>query len=224
VKSPKKDNSFIHVVACTDSLSMPRPWHAVRELEKPEEFFRFRSTYPFVLQQKLRTVFSQSEVLVTNLGQRASTIALAAARRLDLTSWFEPTACIVHHGIVDCWLRRNEPSLQRMEIDKFEQALVSILDAADQANPRPIMIVIGIMPTTKAMLEKEPQQNEEIARYNECMRRVVGDRGIFMDVERMFGAMHESILHLDGHHLSRLGHTIYAEELFRLLTLKLLAR
>lgn len=214
--------SFIHVVMCTDSLSFPRPWHAAKEAEAPEQFFRYRATYPYLLQTMLRNLFRSSEVQVTNLGQRASTITLASLKRLDLAAWFEPTFCILHHGIVDCWLRRNEPQLQRCPIELFEKSLLDVLDARDKQAAKPEVIVIGIMPTNQAMLEKEPDQNVEIARYNECMRRVLAGRAIFMDVERMFGAMNEAVLHLDGHHLSRLGHSLYADELFRLMTLNLL--
>ncbi|MBV5265068.1 SGNH/GDSL hydrolase family protein [Pinisolibacter sp. B13] len=210
-------DSFLHIVMCTDSLSFPRPWHAAKETESPEYFFRFRSTYPYLLQTKLKNAFTSSEVQVTNLGQRASTIHLAHLKRLDLVSWFEPSVCILHHGIVDCWLRRTEANLQRCDVTQFEQYLVEILDARDKQAVKPPMIVIGIMPTTKAMLEKEPDQNLEVTKYNDCMRRVLDGRGIFLDVEKMFGAMNEEILHLDGHHLSRLGHKLYADELFNIL-------
>lgn len=212
-----KDSSFIHVVLETDSLGLPRPWNAKKENEEPEQFFRFRETYPYLLLKRLREVTPQHEVIVTNLGQRASTMSATALKRADLLSYMEPSAAIVHHGIVDCWVRANEARRFRVSKDEFRAFVEQVLETKAKLAPDLPLIFIGIMPTTAAMLARVPEQNEIISDYNQILRETIADRAIFLDVERMFGHLIEQVVHLDGHHLSRTGHRLYADELFRLL-------
>ena len=212
-----RPNSFVHIVLETDSLGLPRPWNAKRAEEAPEQFFRFRDTYPYLLLKLMRDACPDSEVLVTNLGQRASTMAWAVANAGDLLKHMDPAAAIVHHGIVDCWIRENEAGRFRVLPDEFRKYVSQLTSMRMKLAPQLPLIFIGIMPTTAAMLARVPEQNDIIAQYNEILRECVTGKAILFDVERMFSHMVEQVVHLDGHHLSRTGHRLYADELFRLL-------
>ncbi len=212
-----RPNSFVHIVLETDSLGLPRPWNAKRAEEAPEQFFRFRDTYPYLLLKLMRDACPDSEVLVTNLGQRASTMSAAAIKRADLLGYMEPSATIIHHGVVDCWVRENEARRFRVPADEFRGYVEQVLEGKAAQAPQLPLIFIGIMPTTAAMLARVPEQNDIIAQYNEILRECVTGKAILFDVERMFSHMVEQVVHLDGHHLSRTGHRLYADELFRLL-------
>ena len=212
-----RPNSFVHIVLETDSLGLPRPWNAKRAEEAPEQFFRYRETYPYLLLRLMRDACPDSEVLVTNLGQRASTMAWAVANGGDLLKHMDSSAAIIHHGIVDCWLRKNEVRRLRVMPDEFRIYVNQIIDMKTKLAAKIPLIFIGIMPTTAAMLARVPEQNDIIAQYNDILRECVIGKAILFDVERMFSHMIEQVVHLDGHHLSRTGHRLYADELFRLL-------
>lgn len=217
------EDGFFHVVLSTDSLSLPRPWNAKKISEDPEQHFRYRDTYPYLLQIKLRVALPHAEVQVSNMGQRASSIGGASVKRMDILHYMEPSACVIHHGVVDCWIRPAEEKRFRVPLDEYEKHVQLILDARGQYAPALPVIFIGIMPTNAAMLAKQPEQNEIIAQYNASLRARCKGQAVFLDVEKLFGHMTEQVVHLDGHHISRLGHKLYADELFRLLMLSVLS-
>ena len=212
---------FCHIVMATDSLSLPRPWDMRRPDEFPEKHFFFRDTYPHLLQSRLRAAMPAANVQVTNIAQRSATMDTAFARRREILNWMEPSACVLQFGIVDCWVRRNEDRRFRLPLDDFASNARQLIETRDQTNPGLPLVFMGVLPTHAVHLKSQPDQNDIIAAYNQALRDLCSGRAGFVDVEKHYFEIGEQVGHADGHHLSHLGHRLYADELVRLLLLAL---
>lgn len=212
-KEADQAGNTLHVVLSTDSLSFPRPWNQKLLDDKPDQFFRFEGTYPALLRDRLRLGSADRDVIVSNLGRRAASIAHLAAVTRDIVSWMSPDVAIIHHGIVDCWIRNNSTLERRTSEADFERAWNEFFALRSQLAPRLPVIVIGILKTNARMLEKFPEQNGLIEAYNEILVRqanLCGAEVLFVDEGEEDPA---SLVHEDGHHLSRKGHEKVAEGL-----------
>jgi lysophospholipase L1-like esterase len=198
---------MIHVVLSADSLSFPRPWNQKLLDDRPDQFFRVEHTYPFLLRERLGAVFN-TDVIVSNLGRRACTIAHLTAVARDLCSWMSPDFVIVHHGIVDCWIRDPVTLERRTSEAVFEKALDDFFELRQTLAPQLPTVFLGILPTNKKMLKQFPKQNEFIHAYNEIVRKKILN---YTECNVHFIALDEDLndlfqlVHEDGHHLSRLG-------------------
>lgn len=201
---------FFHVVISSDSLSLPRPWNQKLVDDTPENFFRIEQTYPFLLKDNLEKILHQ-RVNVSNYAARASSIGRPSGMTPDLFSWMSSDVTIIHHGVVDCWLKDGQP---RVALTTFTEYVTKIMDDKKKWGPKVPLIIIGILPTNQRMLEKFPTQNDLIREFNRVLRENTNSNNtIFMDVERFDVDVRSEIVHEDGHHLSRKGHRIYANKL-----------
>ena len=143
---------------------------------------------------------------------RGGTFARTKVFAHDLFSWLGAKVLVVHFGIVDCWLRDGRQQLTSPE--DFQAAVRDLVSNQATMGPDVLLIVIGILPTNKKMLAKEPKQNEAIAQFNQILREELdGQSAVFLDVEKTYADRLDDLLHLDGHHLSKTGHRVYAEGL-----------
>ncbi|MEL7388159.1 MAG: SGNH/GDSL hydrolase family protein [Pseudomonadota bacterium] len=189
---------------------MPRPWNQKNLEANPEGFFQFEDTYPYLLRQYLRAHFPRQRLSVSTLSSRGGTFKRTQVFANDLFSWMGAKVVVVHFGIVDCWLRDEQQQLTSPE--EFQTAVRDLVVNHTKMGPDILLIVIGILPTNKTMLAKKPKQNEAIAQFNQILRDGLEDQSaVFLDVERTFAHQFDDIIHLDGHHLSKTGHQVYAE-------------
>lgn len=212
-------SELFHAIVCSDSLSLPRPWNQKNVDDKPEAFFKFEDTYPYLLRESLEKMLPDRKVFVSNMGNRASSVQRAANISNDLFKWMGADVTIVHGGIVDCWIREN--GVQHTDLEKFEQCFDSVLEARQKLNPNLPLIVVGILPTNARMARKVPRQNEIISDYNKVLRTKLSGEGVaFIDVEGLPSRDLALMLHEDGSHLSRSGHqalaTLIAEQIAEL--------
>lgn len=174
--------------------------------DKPDQFFRFEDTYPALLRKRLVQEMSEQDVIVTNLGRRACTIGHLTNVARDIVSWMSPDVTIVHQGIVDCWIRNGSTLMRRTSEADFEKSLGEFFALRTQLGPKLPVIVIGILETSRKMLEKFPEQNEIIDTYNEILRRQAHKNNVTFFDPNAGEENQVSLLHEDGHHLSRKGH------------------
>lgn len=207
----------IFFVACaTDSLSMARPWNYKKENLDPELATKFTDSYPYLLKKKLDNLFTNREVIVNNFANRGSLIGSAAAKARDLFSWLKADINIFHFCVVDCWLRGENLDTQTVPIEEFEKHFTEMVNLKQELNSTQPSIFIGICPTNAHTLSKNPHQNEEISKYNNCMQKLIHsiDNTDYIDMEKFHHQHGDSILHPDGHNYSILGHQIVADTLF----------
>ncbi|MGQ3890880.1 GDSL-type esterase/lipase family protein [Legionella sp. CNM-4043-24] len=205
------DKNFFHVVIASDSLSLPRPWNQKNLQDSPESFFRIDQTYPFLLKKKLTSLMDE-EVIVSNYAVRGSSIQRPSGITPDLFSWMSSDISIIHHGIVDCWLKDDGET--RIPKSNFTDYVKKIMEDKLRWGPKTPLIVIGMLPTNERMLSKNARQNDVIHEFNEVLREHIrSDVSIFMDMEKFDEADKAKMVHEDGHHLSRYGHMMYAEHL-----------
>ena len=207
------DEATFHVVISSDSLSFPRPWNQKLANSKSELDFRYEDTYPALLRQNLRAQSPRTDVIISNLGRRACTVGHVNVVGRDIVLDMSPDVTIIHHGIVDCWFRPELPQKRRTSEAEFGEALDKFFALREQLSPQLPIILIGILKTNARMLQKFPQQNDDIDTYNEILRSkaaaynahfVALDEGVDDPVQ---------LVHEDGHHLSRTGHRRAAEAL-----------
>jgi hypothetical protein len=211
-------NRRVHVVLSTDSLSLPRPWYAKTPFADPDKAFRYSSTYPALLQNRLSEALPAAVVTVTNVGEPSATMLRPAQRAFEFISLMEPSALLVQHGIVDCWLESGDPANVKCPIVLYEQYIQTVLKVRDDWAPGLPVIIVGILPVGAEVLEKMPEQNAIVARYNKVLRRQARPGIHFVDMELLQAESAEDIVHLDGCHLSRHGHALLALTLSGILT------
>lgn len=198
-----------HLVFCTDSLSLPRPWKKNAPLEFPELFLGYDKTYPFLLKERLET--TEHRVDISSLAKRGGTSKDAALSVEDAFFWRSPSVVVLHIGIVDCWPRGENGAL--IDIDSFKQNLLLFLQNKQKFAKNIPLIVVGIMPTLSRVVAKNPGINETISDYNRVLKAVFGHNALFIDSEALFEQYGEKLLHPDGHHLSKDGHEIIAQKI-----------
>lgn len=204
---------MLHVVMSTDSLSLPRPWSQKIPSARPELFTHVRQTYPLLLETLLRGRYPSSEVRVTNLATRASSLGASISHRLELFAWMEADVAVLHKGVVDCWprpARGGEPNTSPVQ---FQEALDRLLAERARMAPTLPFIIIGIAPTNDAANGKEPRIGQNITAYNAILRNRIDDRMRFIDMEQAMMHSADGTLHPDGHHLTAAGHAILTEHL-----------
>ncbi len=203
---------MIHIVLTSDSLSFPRPWNQKLLTDQPEQFFRFQDTYPFLIRENLRRIFAGTDVVFSNMGRRAASVGHVTNVTRDILAWMSPDFTIVHHGIVDCWIREAETLSRRTSEQDFENTLREFFELRKTLAPRQPVAVVGILDTNSRMLGKFPQQNDFVRDYNDILRSLASEYDAhfvaYNNVDEPFRLVHE-----DGHHLSRLGHARLAEAL-----------
>lgn len=201
---------MLHIVMSTDSLSLPRPWFQKNPADQPERFTRFRETYPYLMEGLLRESFPASEVRVTNLATRASSLAASYSHRNELFSWMEADVAVLHKGVVDCWPRPQLGGEPQTTLKSFSASLIRLLEERARIAPTLPFIVIGIAPTTAATRDKDPKVAENIRDYNAILRERIDANMRFIDMEQALNEAGENMLHPDGHHLTAGGHTLLA--------------
>ena len=204
---------MFHVLLTGDSLSMPRPWLRTRPEVEPEKFTGIAETYPWLLRGILTKQDFGKPVEVTHWPTRASGLGAVLNQKIDLFAWMEPNITIIHRGVVDCWPRETKGGEPNTSLGEFRVICDNILEARKSLNPTLPLIVVGIMPTNEKMREKYPQVEEQIKLYNTELKRMVGPGIEYADTEELHRQHGEGMLHPDGHHLSRFGHSILADEL-----------
>lgn len=204
---------MLHIVLSTDSLALPRVWDRSQPTVAPEQDFRFGMTYPALLRGRLNRMFPFRTVTVSVLAQRSATIATAALRAYELTVLMEPTVLVLHYGIVDCWLRSENPDLFRCPLEEFVRHLNHIQNVRDKCAPNLAIIFIGIMQPPKYILDRAPRQSIIISQYNNALRNNIRSGSFIIDLERAYRGNCERLIHFDGFHLSREGHKVVARRL-----------
>lgn len=198
-----------HLVFCTDSLSLPRPWKKNAPLEFPELFLGYNKTYPFLLKDCLETAEHRIDIsLLAKRGGTSKDVALSAE---DAFFWRSPSVVVLHIGIVDCWPRGEGGAL--VDIDSFKKNLLLCLQNKQKFAKNTPLIVVGIMPTLSRIVAKNPGINEIISDYNRVLKAVFGHNALFVDSEALFKQYGEKLLHPDGHHLSKDGHEVIAQKI-----------
>ena len=198
----------------TDSLSFPRPWNQKHVDDQPDQFFTYDTTYPHLVRAALRTEMPGREVEVTNLGRRAVTISNVKNVGRDLLSWMSSDVAVLHHGIVDCWIRNVETLERRTTEEEYEAVLQEFLALRAEIAPELPVILIRILHTNERMLRSFPMQDEVIDRYNAIIDRIANETpGVHALSLASDGGDERTLVHEDGHHLSRAGHQRVAERL-----------
>lgn len=214
-RAAPKRKPRLHVVLSTDSLSFPRPWMAKEPAAEPDLFFRYEQTYPVLLEDRLRQMLPHRHPRVINLGRRAASINALEAIATDLLSWMHPNVVILHHGVVDCWIRDPRTMETRTTAAEFEAALDAFFTYRASMSPRLPVVLVKILPTTDKVLESNPRQNEYIGRYNAILE-AMAERYERVHLARL-QSNSGTLLHADGHHLSRHGHGVAAAVLANLI-------
>ncbi|WP_368416816.1 SGNH/GDSL hydrolase family protein [Falsiroseomonas sp.] len=209
---------MLHVVMSTDSLSLPRPWFQNNPAEMPERFTRLRQTYPLLLESALRAQFPESEVRITNLAVRASSLASSFSHRLELFSWMEADAAVLHKGVVDCWPREALKGMPNTTLSAFRDSMNRLLDERARIAPNHPFIVVGISPANGATMAKNPKIAENISAYNAILSAHSDANTRFIDMEKALRLCADDVLHPDGHHLTAAGHAILAGLLAQAIT------
>jgi peptidoglycan/LPS O-acetylase OafA/YrhL/lysophospholipase L1-like esterase len=205
--------SLFHVVLSSDSLSFPRPWNQ-RDIDAhPEQFFRFDTTYPYLLKNQLQDWHSDRDVVVSNLGRRAVTVSNLKNISYDLLSWMQADAVIIHHGIVDSWIRNVETGETRTSEEDFESVLANFMEMKREIAPGLPVIVIEIAHTNDRMLQKVPKQNEVIDEFNKILHKFESSEQCVEVLDYSTVPENMTLVHEDGHHLSLQGHVYLAEQL-----------
>lgn len=205
---------MFHVIISSDSLSLPRPWHQKNVDERPEMFFRVEDTYPHKLRRRLRRECALQDIEVTNWGRRGATSGQLPLVARDVLAWMSPSVTVIHHGIVDCWIRDPDTMKRHVSEDAFAQNIREILCHRSSMAPTLPVFFLPILHTNEHMLAKVPQQNDIIDQYNEILRQAVSEfdgvhiLSLFTDLSEEAALVHE-----DGHHLSRAGHQRVADSL-----------
>ncbi|WPB87442.1 SGNH/GDSL hydrolase family protein [Sediminicoccus rosea] len=197
----------------TDSLSLPRPWFQKHPSDQPERFTRFRQTYPYLLEGLLKERFQASEIRVSNLAMRASSLASSYSHRNELFSWMEADVAVLHKGVVDCWPRAQLDGQPHTTLKAFREAMTRLLEERERMAPTLPFIVIGISPTNTATLAKEPKVAENIRAYNAVLSERVDANMRYIDMEHALTEAGEELLHPDGHHLTAGGQALLANRL-----------
>jgi hypothetical protein len=162
--------NILHIVLSTDSLSFPRPWNQKLLDDKPDQFFEFYGTYPALLRRRLRKVWPDWDIVVSNLGRRACSVHHLTSVSRDILSWMSPDVAIIHHGIVDCWIRDVQTLERRTNEKDFTKALDDFFVLRQTISPRLPVLILGILETNALMLAKFPHQNDLIRDYNSILR------------------------------------------------------
>lgn len=196
-----------HIVLSTDTLGFPRPWQTKAQEKNQELFFRYRMTYPYILKGILSSAFQDKNIEVTNLGRRASTVENLRAVGRDMLNWMSPDIAIVHHGMVDCWIRDSNTPQPRTSEEKFASELRQFLELRNERAPRLPVILVALLRADEATLKKKPQQNDLIDRYNDIMVSAISNqKGVQLVTIGDGGEDDKALILDDGHHLSRHGH------------------
>lgn len=205
--------SLFHVVMSTDSLSFPRPWNQ-RDIDAhPEQFFRFDTTYPYLLKNQLQEWHSDRDVVISNLGRRAVTVSNLKNISYDLLSWMQADAVVIHHGIVDSWIRNVETGETRTSEEEFESVLGNFMEMKREIAPKLPVILIEIAHTNDRMLQKVPKQNEVIDEFNKILHKFESSEECVEVLDYSGAPKNMTFVHEDGHHLSLQGHVFLAEQL-----------
>lgn len=200
---------LFHILISSDSLSMPRPWLKKRPTERPDQFFTFTGTYPFLLERMVQRQMPDNYVRVTNFSRRAGSISNINACGIDLVSWMSPSVVVIHHGIVDCWVRKPETMERNKTEAEFAAQLTSFFALRDKEAPGLPVIIVKILQVVGSNSHVHPEQNKLINTYNALIEATAADESNVQVVSIPSGAN----VHADGHHLSRLGHRAMAEML-----------
>lgn len=200
----------LHLVFCTDSLSLPRPWKKNAPLEDPDLFTRFDETYPFLLQD----AFVKHNACISLLAKRGGTSKDVLLQAEDVFFWRSPSLVILHVGIVDCW-PRGEEGKPIFDIDVFRKHLIGFLEIKRKYAYNLPLIVVGLSPTNTRSLARSASFDlkKRISDYNTVLKDVFEDDAHFLDMDALFQRHNEVILHPDGHHLSRYGHWLVYKKL-----------
>lgn len=207
---------LFHILISADSLSLPRPWLKKRPTERPNQFFSFVATYPYLLERLIQRQMPDRIVRVSNLGRRGSTIQNVHTCAVDLVSWMAPDVVILHHGIVDCWIRNTETMERHTSEAEFSRHLAAFFETRNQMSPSLPVIMVKIIHTSEKQLRSSPEQNNVIDTYNALIEAAAAKEASVQVVSIPFqGVRSGSNVHEDGHHLSRIGHKAMADTLSR---------
>lgn len=205
-----------NIVLMTDSLSLPRPW-SIRDLTSTEGAdFDYERIYPTLLRQRLDRLWPTSAVTITNLGKRSCTMEMIARSAPTVFRLYGPDVAVVHAGIVDCWLRSESPDEFDCPLDLYAQSAEAIVDSRNAARPDCPIVFVGTLDLPERFAQRSPRQNGIIAAYNAALRKTCRRENVFfLDIARQANASAETLVHLDGVHLSHVGHEASADALAR---------
>jgi lysophospholipase L1-like esterase len=202
-----------HLVIAGDSLALPRPENAKTydPRTSPRLHPTFDRSYPALLRDRLVGRY-QRDVLVSNLSRASHGMPEVAADTYVSLFYLDPTAIVVHCGIVDCWPRDDAGGTPKADLAAFKAALHRFLSLRRQYCATKPVVLVGLAPTDSRWESRLPGINDTIARYSDELARVREPRTFFIDMRTIVNVSDSHrTLHLDGIHLNEKGHALLAE-------------
>lgn len=204
----------LHVVIAGDSLALPRPENAKTydPRSSPSLLPTFCNAYPALLLTQLRSMYPERDVVITNMSRASQGLAEVAADAYVSLFYLDPTAVVLHCGIVDCWPRGDDVSAPpKTDLDAFRAALERFLSLRRDFCQRKPLVLIGLAPTDARWRDRLPGIDRVIDRYDAALRAVTEPFTSFVDMRHIVDAEDPyASLHLDGIHLNLRGHELLA--------------
>lgn len=179
--------------------------------------------------QKLHEQFGEDEITVINTSINGNTTRMALERMPYDVQSHEVDVLVLGFGMNDCNYWVTDQGVPRVSQNAFRANLQEIIDRAFHFGSSHVVVRTNHpSPRKDYMINTNITYGESNRIYNKIIREVAGDNPqvAFVDMEKEFekrgctgeGYEKESLTLPDGVHLSRLGHEVYFECMYPVLS------